>query len=577
MQLRMPAVVCAFALLVPLGVVARPQTTGSTAIYRKAMAALGVCGADASCAREATAALVAGLGAQTDAAATGRGGPAAWLGIGAGLRGTRAFAPDVPRWSLGVALRALYASLDVTVDDALARDIDRQVARQRPDAAAAMADLVAALVTSRALAREAGAGSGIEDVLADPRRAFLLATVAGSGDADPALEAEWRDVQARIARVDPVKMLQAGLVLTDAVASFALSGPVEDIDLPFVFIGGEGENVHTVDRALSVDMGGADIYTNNAGGGLVAIAGGTLALDLGAGNDIYDGGERQGAQGFGGAGVGMLYDEGGSDRYVLEQFGQGGDVAGIGILYDAGGGNDRYTSPGVTPIGTKAASLGGISMLIDEGGDDTYRQDGLDGFDWAAAGGVALMADRGAGNDSYRADSLEVDLLGTKLFTAGPIQVSAEAGGATIFLDEGGDDLYRCGEIVRQPCQGGAGVGAFSLLWDRGGDDRYTMGQPFADQIYVAALDLPGFPMGQGAGYGIAAPAGPGIGILYDEAGDDTYVAGAWAQGFGSAGIGLLFDDAGGTDSYTVGATEHGARTNGGTWLDGALGIGIDR
>ncbi len=569
---------CALGIAAIGGGAAGARDTGAirpSALYRSASAALAPCGADASCAAAATRALLDGIGRTVDRVPTGAAGPSAWLDAAAAWQGVPTERPAVPPRALGDAL------------DDLSRDAGIAVARPRIDAAvagltagarAALADLVGSLVEARRLAAQARVGSGIEAVLADPREAALLVSIVGSsapGTWPAAAEARVRGILDRVARVDAGMMASAGLILTDAIARFTAADHCEEIDLPLVFMGGDGDTVHEEDRLLLVDCGGNDTYTNNAGGALVGgLVGGSVALDMGSGDDVYV--ADVGAQGFGAAAPGILYDDGGSDRYELRQFGQGGSVAGVGILYDAGDGDDVYLSPGEDPIATKAASLGGISLLIDEGGSDRYRQDGLDGFDWAAASGIALMVDRGSGDDSYRSDSIAFELLGQEFFNAGPVQVSAEAGGTTIFIDEAGNDTYRCGEVVRQPCQGGGGVWALSLLWDQGGDDAYTMGDTIPDALVLAGQ--PAFPMGQGAGYAIAVPAGPGIGILYDEAGNDTYTAARWAQGFGSGGaIGILLDDGGGTDSYSVSDTVSGARADGETWVSGILGLGFDR
>jgi hypothetical protein len=65
-----------------------------------------------------------------------------------------------------------------------------------------------------------------------------------------------------------------------------------------------------------------------------------------------------------------------------------------------------------------------------------------------------------------------------------------------------------------------------SITIDWSGNDTYTSTSPFS----------------QGGALG-------GIGILWDHAGDDEYVARTWSQGCGVAGLGLLMDD-GGRDVY---------------------------
>lgn len=123
-----------------------------------------------------------------------------------------------------------------------------------------------------------------------------------------------------------------------------------------------------------------------------------LFLDFGGGNDYHLAGwNSQGfargfsdasGQGSGAIGTGILYDDGGDDRYITADHGglysQGvGGWNGIGILLD-GGGNDTYRAWGIesqgAPIsassGTFVPSGGvqqpGAGILIDAGGNDTY-------------------------------------------------------------------------------------------------------------------------------------------------------------------------------------------------------------
>jgi hypothetical protein len=68
-----------------------------------------------------------------------------------------------------------------------------------------------------------------------------------------------------------------------------------------------------------------------------------------------------------------------------------------------------------------------------------------------------------------------------------------------------------------------------------------------------------------------------GVGILRDLAGDDHYIAGPWAQGYATGGVGLLLDESG-HDAYSGYAPLAGSRADAQQWADGlALGIGVDR
>lgn len=475
--------------------------------------------------------------------------------------------------SLAAALHRLYAVLGVDPPQDLA-----QSAEVEPALARALTGLVDAAADASLHARA---------ILSERDRALLdqdlaltlkLATLVGSapsGSADPLAQRVWEERAAALARVDRAALAAAAQRVADAVSAFpTLPASSQDcaprLDVPLVRVGGPCDDTYDGLFVVTVDVGGNDTYLNGAGAGPVAGVGVGIALDQGEGNDVYLAEGR--AQGFALGGVGVLFDEGGADSYTLTQFGQGFGVAGLGLLYDAGGGDDSYLSPSVVnvTIGTKAGSLGGVGVLVDEGGDDFYKQDGLDGFVYGAAGGHGWLVERG-GNDAFESLDMPTWLLGEFLGVfAGPVQVSAEVSGSAVLFEEGGDDAYRCGDHVRQGCQGAGGAGALALLLERGGHDLYEMGVSFSIE-----LGVPVFTMGQGSAYGPSAPGG--IGVLVDERGNDAYLAEKWAQGYGSVGLGVLVDGAG-ADSYSVtSALVPGmARGDGLAWLDGALGVGHD-
>lgn len=68
---------------------------------------------------------------------------------------------------------------------------------------------------------------------------------------------------------------------------------------------------------------------------------------------------------------------------------------------------------------------------------------------------------------------------------------------------------------------------------------------------------------------GIRPQRAGGAGTPLDRAGDDTYAAEKWAQGYGTVGPSVLLDEAG-ADSYSVGAGDGQAWT-------GGTGVGYDR
>lgn len=551
-------------------------------INDKARVAAAACGAeDAACKARALDRVVDA--AFSGAMPSGRQGPAAWLRKAASLQGLRLGRVTVPSTSLPTAVFAYYRESQITLTAAQERDARSTIAALSPSTQVTVARLVNAMRVADRLSREATVHAGLASV-GDWAMAMKTITFAPSlrGTFGDAARAERTRLLGMLERVDLAKLATAAAVVADALSAY--QGVEEDTDLPFIFVGGDGDNEHNETRAILIDQSGNDIYRNNAGGGLFAIAGGSVAADLGSGNDIYVG--DAGVQGSSTGAVGLLYDEGGNDIYQARQFSQGQGVAGVGILYDAGEGNDSFTSPGEDPISTKASTLAGIGMLIDEGGDDYLRQDGLDGFDYAAAGGIALLANLSDGNDTYRTEEAHHELcvgdvcedLGT---FAGPVQMSSEVNATAILIEEGGDDEYFCGPRVRQGCQSAAGAGSFQLLLERGGNDMYLMGTSISAGFLMglAPIDQPSFPMGQGAAYEIACVPcpPPSIALLRDEGGSDFYQAEKWAQGYGTFGaLGVLYDSGAAVDEYDSRTPFIGARLDDEYWLDGALGVGLD-
>lgn len=481
--------------------------------------------------------------------------------------------------SLAAALLRLYEANGVAVD---ADEVRAQADALDADLAAALLPLVDALRASSVASRAILPAGDVALLAENPALTSLLTTFVGSapGPVDPAWESLYAERAAALARVDRDAIAAAALPLARAVAAMpdlaaATADCAPQLDLPFVFVGGACDDTYTATYWLQVDVGGDDVYLNGVGGGVALPA---LGLDLGAGADTYR--AQQQAQGFGLATVGLLYDEGGSDLYNVTTFGQGASTAGLGLLYDAGEGDDVYESPrgpvvanldaSGGAISTKAAGLAGVGILVDEGGNDLYQQDGLDGFVYGASNGQGWLLDRGAGNDRYTSDDTSITLLGEHLgWFTGPVEVSAEVGGTAILYEEGGNDLYRCGDHVRQGCQAAGGAGAAAFLLDQGGDDAYLMGVAFGGELG----GVPVFSIGQGGAYGPSAPGG--FALLRDLSGNDHYQAEKWAQGYGTVGVGVLLD-LGGADVYTAGPATVGARVDGGAWADGAAGAGLD-
>jgi hypothetical protein len=320
-----------------------------------------------------------------------------------------------------------------------------------------------------------------------------------------------------------------------------------------MLIGDKGPNVYGMDAALIIDLGGDDLYMNNAGApvfeihkravseiryltGLVidfegddryinpkfaAVASGFFGLGLildRAGNDFYDGGQLSlGASFFG---MGCLMDMSGNDTYVCPEGGQGCAFFGGALLYD-GKGNDLYQGAKyVQGFGGPS----GLGLLHDLKGKDHYRagwkhgssygtkgiyQACSQGVGWGfrkhAAGGIGILHDFD-GNDVYEAGNFS---QGTGYFL-----------GLGILRDDAGHDVYRGSRY----CQGAAAHQAAGALLDYKGNDVY-FGKIAANQ--GAAWDL-------------------SVACLVDYAGNDRYKAGDLSLGAGAQnGMGMFFDGEG--------------------------------
>lgn len=243
----------------------------------------------------------------------------------------------------------------------------------------------------------------------------------------------------------------------------------------------------------------------------------------------------------------LLFDTGGNDTYVNCPC-NNSVTNWCSIVIDSAG-NDKYLSDEVlanTPVNQWAGRKGGgnlpgpggalfgYSILIDSRGDDLYRthRPGLGSGRY----GVGVLLDK-AGEDQYDAYQ---DSEGFGLFGAG------------ILEDDAGRDVYRC-FTESQGCGMAGGAG---YLVDRAGDDTYVAEDQVIDFASAQSAQH-NTSMAQGAGYGRRADitdgeslAG-GIGILYDQSGNDSYSCAVFGQGVGYwMGVGALWDDSG-TDTYT--------------------------
>lgn len=349
--------------------------------------------------------------------------------------------------------------------------------------------------------------------------------------------------------------------------------PVE-LDTPFgaiVIHGAKKDEYKPGSRAegaaLLLDLGGDDVYrvpTASASAGRSV----SIAIDLG-GRDTYgyvekvtaedslgtrlpsdaagrSGGRtnsRVGRQGSAILGIALGYDYGqDDDTYRSLAVSQGAAVLGVGVLFDEGG-NDKYESETLS----QGAAAFGIGLLLDRAGDDTYRgYNEMQGF--GATGGVGALIDL-AGNDVYFLNPGD-----PKLPDGDPLYPSAQLPGTGNTSMGQGCGYGRRSDTVPERI---GFLGGLGLLRDAAGDDRYTA-SVFAQGCgflgFGALLEGSGNDRYEGLWYVQGSTAHLGIALFHDASGNDQYNP-TFPIAATSIGVGHDFSvsvhlDEGGDDTY---------------------------
>ncbi len=332
----------------------------------------------------------------------------------------------------------------------------------------------------------------------------------------------------------------APLKLTDSAASSAtFSGEpvpgvtgdllhVSECAAGLIVIGGAGPNTYDMDNIAAVyDVGGNDVYTHSK----PRIGVPTLIVDA-AGDDAYIGTEPFAGPASVLAGVSIIHDWAGNDRYEGSRHACAAGLFGIALILDSAG-HDVYQAEDWS----QGVGMFGAGLIVDLAGHDEYlgetRVQGV-----GSTKGLGAIIDA-AGNDLYRANGPHGSVYGTPAVYVGFSQGIGygirqyASGGIGLISDLGGNDRYEAGEFS----QGGGYYWCLGLLHDAGGDDLY-----YANRY------------GQGFG------CHQSLGMLIDEAGDDTYWSMTAASQGGSwdIGVGLLLDKAG-NDAYRADGLSQGA------------------
>jgi hypothetical protein len=340
-----------------------------------------------------------------------------------------------------------------------------------------------------------------------------------------AIAAAVRTYVAEVQRLGPARLLRPG-AKADTVIEF-------DSPIGPIVVSGFGNDTLRTDAALEVDLGGDDVYLNNAGATSFDRPV-SVCLDL-AGNDRYEAPASSYVQGFGFMGVGMLVDLAGNDVYKAKHFSQGVGIMGVGVLWDKAG-NDTFSAHTFC----QGAGMFGLGMMLDDSGDDVYDC-ASNGQGSATTLGLGILSDL-EGNDKYRlaCDSTK-DAMGgipgygqggALSFRAYPWEKKLVAyGGVGMLVDDKGNDEY---VSKGWNCQGGSYIMSLGVLADNEGNDHYNCGT------------------GQGSGIHVTNA------ILIDKKGNDIYEGGFRAGGSGSDRSPGFLIDYEGNDTYKSATSSYG-------------------
>lgn len=521
--------------------------------------------------------------------------PSAWLEVAARLAGDPPPVPVAPRreMTLDGALAALASEGDLEV-----RARAGSPALERALAGLVWAALDAVLV--RDAAQESVRGG---DWWSEHGGAGLLYDAKGQGyNAAYASDRGFLDQDRGRTYAAAIRL--AKLIESTSWPAEAARGVILDVATPRgrILVRGTGDDRWADGQPLlvSVDLGGDDTYLDPVGANAGDRYPVSVHIDV-SGDDLYTYPEAEdaadearlppdeagrfdlaprgfgvsastvGRQGSGRAGIGLLYDWSGDDRYRSLRMSQGYAHHGVGVLYDAWGDDDYRVEDG-----GQGAGQYGVGLLIDDDGNDVRRAlSRAQGHGFV--GGVGITVDR-QGDDVYVCDAEAPLVHPSEQLTDRNVSLCQGAGfgwrhddpdlsmpgGVGWLLDRAGADRYEAGVFAQ-------GVGywqGLGLLDDRAGNDVYAAvyyargsGLHFGVGVMLegGGLDRLGprvtAPLSDGSGHDF------GLGVFWDFAGDDHLTAGAWSGGAGSCGgFGLRIDDAG-ADTYAAPTAALGAAT----------------
>jgi len=343
----------------------------------------------------------------------------------------------------------------------------------------------------------------------------------------------------------------------------------------------------TDDTVLLIDLGGDDVHLGQVASNRSSKNPVSIVIDV-AGDDRYDVPEDENlrrqnddpnapslskhyTQGSAQYGIAMLFDLAGDDVYRSYRASQGYAHFGVGVLYD-GEGNDEY----IAEAASQGAAQFGIALAIDAGEGNDHRSSYTMSQGFAYVSAVGILHDEG-GDDEYHCDIGDAKLDGTARYPSPQLKDAsntslcqgsalglrnqnpeiAMSGGIGILRDQGGNDSYRASVYA----QGSGYWQGTGMLLDGNGYDTYDalyyaqgVGVHFAAGIHLDqgkqddsyGLEFTNLGLSLGAGHDF------GIGVQFNEGGNDHYKIEKYSAGGTSCNGRGLFVDLGGQDTYLV-------------------------
>jgi hypothetical protein len=224
----------------------------------------------------------------------------------------------------------------------------------------------------------------------------------------------------------------------------------------------------------------------------------------------------------------LIIDGGGDDTYRFSGY---PDMYPLTVIIDVAG-NDRYLSPHTTKPGIGGAVMG-MSVVVDKAGDDSYQGANICQGAGIFGGGILL------------------DYTGNDIYTAKAYSQGAGAFGVGILADSSGNDSLYCVTLS----QGFGYTKGCGLLINYEGEDKYiaedsviTNPSPQSDKHNTSLAQ--GFGFGKRADFIDGHSWAGGIGVLCDIKGNDHYSCGIFGQGGGYwFAVGMLLEGEG-DDNY---------------------------